>query len=297
MSEQNDSKAIAKAGGGVPLGAHLEGMMRFAETISQAEGVVPKAYLGKPGSILACIQTGHELGFAPMQSLRLVHVVEGKPQLDYSAMIALLKAAGYRVRWEERTSEAVRLRLIDPRGDEHVETYTMDDARTACLADKAVWKKHPRNMLSARCVSNAARAFAADVIAGIYVEDEIEEIQATTRPVERPAPAQSTALAGATSELRRIYKTVEGGGEHAFESAEAELETWARDHAKDGALPEELREPFGQTVARILGPEVVAESLLTHWLSQTAKADEVLEGELVEEPEPPAMDVVEGGAA
>lgn len=151
--------------------------MKFAEMIQNAEGAVPKHCLGKPGKILATVMAGHELGVGPMASLRAFHVVEGKPTADYSFWVARLKQAGYRIEWLERGQEKVRLRLTAPDGSTHDETWDKARAITAGLWNKSgPWKLYPQTMLSARCVTSAGRAFAAEIMFGCYETDEADEI-------------------------------------------------------------------------------------------------------------------------
>lgn len=172
-------------------------VMKFAEMIQNAEGAIPKGMLRNPGKIVATVMAGHELGVGPMASLRAFHVVEGKPTADYSFWIARLKAAGYRVEWLERGQERVVLQLTDPSGEKHKEVW--DKARAVCagLWNKAgPWRLYPQTMLSARAVTSAGRAFAAEVMFGCYESDEADEIirDADAR-VTSDAPAQVTGTA------------------------------------------------------------------------------------------------------
>lgn len=176
--------------------------IKFAEAIQNADGMIPKAYLRNPGKILACIMAGQELGVGPMAALRAFHVVEGKPTADYSFWIARLRAAGYKVEWLERGQEKVTLQLTAPNGAKHVETWDKARAVTAGLWGKNTWKNHPQTMLSARCVTSAGRAFAAEVMFGCYETDEAEEImrEAIVHEVKTvpngPAPERAAAAAG-----------------------------------------------------------------------------------------------------
>jgi hypothetical protein len=178
--------------------------MEFANVVKTADGMIPKAYLGNPGKILACVLAGQELGIGPMASLRAFHVVEGKPCADYTFWIARLRAAGYRVEWTERTQERVTLQLTAPNGATHTETWDKARAITAGLWNgKDNWKKYPQAMLSARCVTSAGRVFAGEVMFGCYENDEAEEIREVEAKVvtgpagtatERVATAAGTAV-------------------------------------------------------------------------------------------------------
>jgi len=152
-------------------------VMRFAETIQRADGMIPKHMIGNPGKIVATVMAGHELGVGPMASLRAFHVVEGKPCADYSFWVARLKAAGYRLEWPERSMERCTLKMTSPDGSTATETWDKARAVTAGLWGKAgPWKNHPQTMLSARCVTSLGRAFAAEVMFGCYETSEADEI-------------------------------------------------------------------------------------------------------------------------
>lgn len=149
----------------------------FAAAVAKADGMIPRAYLGNPGKILACVLAGQELGVGPMASLRAFHIVEGKPVASYDFWIARLRAAGYRVEWPQLTTEAVTLRLTSPAGEVHVETWDKARAQAAGLwGGKDPWRKYPQTMLQARCVATAGRAFAGEVMFGCYEQDEMHEL-------------------------------------------------------------------------------------------------------------------------
>lgn len=54
-------------------------------------------------------------------------------------------------------------------------TFTMEDAKVAGLASKDTFKKFPKNMCFARCISNACKWFCPDVFGGYtaYTPDEV----------------------------------------------------------------------------------------------------------------------------
>ena len=151
----------------------------FAETVARST-FIPEAYRGKPGDVLACILAGDELGIGPMQALRAIHVVKGKPILSADLMIALVKknaSVCEYFRLVETTSERCTYETRR-RGDPEPTrlTWTMEDARRADLTRNPTWKNHPAPMLRARCGSALARAVYPDLVMGIYDETEAVEI-------------------------------------------------------------------------------------------------------------------------
>ncbi|MEO1632356.1 MAG: recombinase RecT [Bacteroidota bacterium] len=150
----------------------------FADAVARSS-FVPDAFRGKPGDVLACIIAGHELGIGPMQALRSIHVVKGKPILSADLMVALCKRSGVcrYFRLVESTPERAvyeTQREGDPEPTRLV--WTMQDAKRARLTGNGNWQKHPAAMLRARCSSALARAVYPDLVAGIYEDDEAREI-------------------------------------------------------------------------------------------------------------------------
>lgn len=158
----------------------LPALMQVAEALGEAGPMLP-AHITSKGQALAVIMAGAELGVPPMASLRGIHLVKGKACLDYSLMVGLLRRAGYRVEWIEKSGTRCELRLTHSDGSRHTEVWDVDRAKAAGLWGSGTWKSYPEAMLSARCVSSAARAFAGDVLAGCYSMDEAREIAGETR--------------------------------------------------------------------------------------------------------------------
>lgn len=155
----------------------LNELIRIADALTDAGALLPK-HLRTRGEILAVILAGDELGLGPMAAIRGISLVQGKVSLGYDVMVALLRRAGYGVTWLESTAQSATLKLVHPNGDEHVETFDMKRAKAAGLGGRDIWRKYPDAMLRARATSAAARAFAADVLSGCYVPDEVAEIEA-----------------------------------------------------------------------------------------------------------------------
>jgi hypothetical protein len=164
---------------------------RMAKALSEARGFVPREMIGNPNAIAAAIMTGLEIGIGPMQALRSVYVINGRPLISADLMLSLAIRAGVRPQWIEQTAEVARLRLTRPGFEPHEHAFTIEEAKRAKLSGDN-WQKYPAAMLRARCLSAAMRAYCPDVIgSGVYVEGEIEPVAAVDRepaPVVRSAP-------------------------------------------------------------------------------------------------------------
>jgi hypothetical protein len=185
MDEQKpQSVALAT----IPASTALE-PQSINEALAVAGHLAKSGVLGravqKPEAALAVIMAGRELGLTAMQSLRSLHVIEGKVTLSSDAMLALIKRSPACKRFALVESTAKLATYETERVGEGVTrmTFTIDEAKTAGLTSKDNWTKYPAAMLRARCIASLARAVYPDVLMGVYEEDEIQVRPTTVTPV------------------------------------------------------------------------------------------------------------------
>lgn len=166
------TNALAKLGTESGIAEAIE----VARRLKDARGLLPES-LKSEGEILAVILAGQELGLPPMAALRGLQVVRGKVIVSYDTMVALLRRNGYRIEWPHTDSRSATVKLTAPDGAEFTLTFDETKAKVAGLWDSPTWKKYPDTMLRARAISGAARAFAGDILLGVYTEDEGAEIR------------------------------------------------------------------------------------------------------------------------
>lgn len=153
--------------------ATWEAMREQADALVKS-GFLPKA-VNTPEKAMAIIQTGRELGLGPMQSLRSIHIIEGKPTMsaDLIAGLALSKVPGSVLRVAESTNMRCVVQACRAGQGPTTFTYTMEDAKNAGLTGKQNWRNYPRAMLRARAITEAARAIFPDAVVGLYDPDEL----------------------------------------------------------------------------------------------------------------------------
>jgi hypothetical protein len=165
---------------------------------------VPKGLRGRKEAVLAAIVSGHELGIGPMQALKHIAIVDGKPAPSAELMVALVRRAGHSIQGSVSDSQATCHGKRHDNGDEFSVTWTMDMAGRAGLRNKHNWKSYPEAMLWARAVSQLCRTLFPDVIAGMghtpeelgaTLDEDGQVIEAQV--VESPKPA--AAAGGAES--------------------------------------------------------------------------------------------------
>lgn len=211
--------------------------------------------LRRPEEAAVILMTGHELGLSPMQALRGIYVVSGRPVLSADLMVAIVRRSGLCDSWRVVESTAERCEIWTLRkGEDTVakRVWTMADAKRAGVTGKGTWAQYPAAMLRHRCAADLAREVYPDVLLGLYDPDElggepatVDAIPATAEPslslaplgIEQAKPAprfdpsawlRDLAACGRVRELRAVYAShardfAEGGA-----SGRDDVRAWLR---------------------------------------------------------------------
>lgn len=179
-------------------------------------GLVPSSLRNKPNEIALVMWRGHEWGISPLTSLESIYVIEGRTVPAAKIIVGRAKAAGYDI-WPELLSStrvvAAGCPKDNPARVSRVE-WTIEDAKTAGLLGKDVWKKYPTAMLWARASSQLARALAPEAFIGLTVPSD-EDLDAA-EGIE-----SSTAV---VADVRGVGSVVDAGDAEATVDAEVVLE-------------------------------------------------------------------------
>jgi len=202
--------AALTVSGGVQING-LHDVFALAERLANARGFVPDAYAGKPDALAACILTGVELGLGPMQAMREIHIIKGKPSISATLMLALAQRAGIKTRWIKSDATIATIGVTVQGLAEQTMSFTAEEAKAAGLTGEN-WQKYKPAMLRARCTSAAIRAFCPFVIGGSVYESDSGELTdgvpaaqvvkaqvVETRREQPTAPAAKANLSDATS--------------------------------------------------------------------------------------------------
>jgi hypothetical protein len=184
----------------LPSPKEWEAVLALATTLHTTE-FVPRAYRGKPEAVAAAILAGRELGIGPMQSLRDIHMIDGRPAFAANLLMAQLRRGGLTIIESQSTNEHARIvaRRRDTGETAEVE-WTMEEADRAGLTSKTNWRTFPADMLWARCVGRLARRLGSDLVAGMpYTAEEVADFEddyagETYRPIERDTVREATRI-------------------------------------------------------------------------------------------------------
>ncbi len=174
---------------------------RLATMMAKSE-LVPKNFRNKPEDVLVAIQMGVEIGFAPMQALQSIAVINGRPGVWGDGFLALVMSSVlyrdhdeyYEVDGQRKdgltaddlkkdTTAAVCTFVRKGKATPVTRRFTIAQAKKAGLFGKpGPWQEYPDRMLAMRARSFAGRDAFPDLLRGIRSAEELHDI-----PVE-PTP-------------------------------------------------------------------------------------------------------------
>jgi hypothetical protein len=177
------SKELVPANTIEAYSSNLSNKLQFAKMLLNTQ-MCPQGFK-TPEQVIAAIFYGQEIGFSPLQSLQSINVIQGRPTLDAAGIKAKILEAGgtfKTIKWtdEECTLECTRGEWADKF------TFTLKDAEKMGLLSKDNWKRMPKQMLYARCVSTLGRNMYADVLRGFYGKEEMEDAVINVTPAPQP---------------------------------------------------------------------------------------------------------------
>lgn len=167
----------------LPSAAEFEASMAMARVLAQTK-FVPDSYRGSPEEVMAAIFTGRELGIGAMQSLRDIHMIDGRPVFSASLMLSQMRRGGVEILESESTDDHawIRARRRDTGEVAEVE-WTYEEAtrikrKGKLLVDGDNWKNYRADMLWARAVGRLARRLGSDLLSGmVYTTEEMRDLE------------------------------------------------------------------------------------------------------------------------
>lgn len=203
----------------------LRERIAYAKAMANA-GILPRDYQAKPANVLVAGEMGRELGLSTVQSVLMLNVVEGRPQLGASGVRAVVARAGHYMSPATITYSKhgvpVEATITAWRKGEEDQPHTLSwnimrahraglcivkrdqdgevtEVRAQSKFGKALpWEAFTEDMLDARATTKLGRTLFADVTMGLsYEKDEHEVGTATVSAEQVQQPAAPTPRAAA----------------------------------------------------------------------------------------------------
>jgi len=125
----------------------------------------------------------------PLDIARQYHIVQGKLTKKYETMIAEFYDMGGKIDWINRSEEYVEAKFSCENGEMQMK-MTMEELKKSGVAMskgnqlKENYAKYPRQMLTARLVSEVMRLLAPSIVCGLYTPEEVSDFGGTNSPKE-----------------------------------------------------------------------------------------------------------------
>ncbi len=136
-----------------------------------------------PEQAMALMLVAQAEGLHPASAARDYDIIQGRACKKSEAMLRDFIAAGGSVKWHELSDASASATFSHPAGGSVRIDWDMRRASTAGLAGKDMWKKYPRNMLRARCVSEGVRTVCPMATGGMYSPEERQDMGHEAPPV------------------------------------------------------------------------------------------------------------------
>lgn len=202
----NQGHALARVEGNAAV-AVAQPAMTFGEIVSMGDTLVKTGFMPEHiktgGQAAAIIMTGQELGMKPMRAIRSLQLVKGKVVENADSQLARFKSDGGRAKFLQLNERVAELYLVHPNGDEHTETFTIEDAEHAGLlkpsrnGEPSMYVKFPKPMLRSRAITNGLKSIGWEGGTGTYDPDEAIAFNPPAPSVNGP---QRERPAGVTSD-------------------------------------------------------------------------------------------------
>lgn len=168
--------------------------------------------LPTPEAALSLMLLCQAEGLHPIQAVRRYHIIKGRPAMRADAMLAEFQRQGGKVQWLERTDRVVFAKFSHESSGTCEFSWTIEQAKDAGLTNNPTWQKYPRQMLTARVISEAVRTMLPGVVCGVYTPEEISDFGAPTKKAnkaDRPTQNADKVVEPAKAEINAPRATVE----------------------------------------------------------------------------------------
>jgi hypothetical protein len=164
-------------------GAALDHRYRLAKAFSLS-GMVPSHFQGKPEACLVAMLYAEQLGEHPMLLFQEMSVINGRPSTSSRFAISRANKSGLLqgpISWKSRGQgdalEVTASATLRETGEVITATVTMKEATADGWTRNSKYKSIPEQMLRWRAATRLINLFIPEVLFGIAVKEEIEQVK------------------------------------------------------------------------------------------------------------------------
>ena len=158
----------------LPAPAEFQTLKEIA-SMAVKSGLLPTSIKSSEQAVIIALK-GRELGIPPMVAFAHISVINGKPCISAELMLSQIyqKVPSASINFIKNDNESCVIEAIRKNCKPSTWSFTIEDAKSAQLLGKQVWKQYPAAMLRARAISAMARAVFPDALNGVsYTPEEM----------------------------------------------------------------------------------------------------------------------------
>lgn len=214
---------------------------------------VPKSYLDRNGQPNQCmvevaIMHGHEVGLTPIAAIQSIAVINGMPTIWGDAMLALVRVSGLlddiNEYFEGEGDDMAAVCVAIRRGQVTpvIGRFSVAMAKKAGLWGKqGPWTQYASRMMKLRARSWCLRDGYADVLRGLYMAEEAQDMIDITPDEPAPPKPKREDFKPKAATVTDVAPTPEE--EAAADKAAAEFARTGGQPAEDETAPDEAHDP------------------------------------------------------
>ena len=163
----------------------------FEEKMTYARAIAASGLFGirTLEQAVALMAVAEAEGMHPAIAARDYHIIQGRPALKADAMLARFQNAGGKVEWQKYDDAEVCGTFSHPNGGSLTVSWTFERAQSIGIANKDNWRRYPRAMLRARCISEGIRSVYPGCVVGVYTPEEVQDFDAAAPVVIETPPS------------------------------------------------------------------------------------------------------------
>jgi len=192
----------------------MEKAYKFSQIMAKSD-IIPMHYRGKAENVFVAIQTAYRMNLDPMMVMQNTFVISGKLGMNSTFAISLANSSGlfvggirYKIEGEGSDLRVTAYATLKSNNEEISYTIGMKEAIAENWTKNPKYKTLPDLMLRYRAATLLIRTHVPEVINGMHMVEEIEDVAAAKNITPATTKSKATTL---NSKLDNFLAQEEGG--------------------------------------------------------------------------------------
>lgn len=266
---------------------------KFAEIMAKSD-IIPQHYRNKPANVFIAVQTAYRMNLDPMLVMQNTYVVGGKLGMNTTFAISLANNSGlfangirYKVAGQGNDLRVTAYTNLKKTEEEISYTVTMKEAQAENWTKNTKYRTLPELMLRYRAATLLIRTHAPEVMNGMHMIEELEDVSAASKDVTPKAQAFENKIDGALSQLsdeltkigEAYAKKASDATDHTHEPIEETYDAGQADHQESNPTDDHLAHGERTRLLKLIVTHNVPQEVVQKWCDK-ANVDSIRELDL-----------------